>query len=181
MRIRNKAEMYSLLHAGLLGNRFRIWDSETGLLRAVREGFNWLVGVRYVGVPGLPYYHHLTPHDAIALVKRLDVRYPVRYYEASPDQFITIQGEISEYDHGYAVEWSTVRTHMRAALAQEHFSNFSHRIPAIVREHFNEPSYQDLLWLFDTYPGCTVEFTCYETLVGELRGRNTVVWEVRHY
>ena len=173
--------MYKYLEAGLFGNRFRIWYTIEDMLQAVEDGFDWLVGVRFVGVPGLPYYHHKTPQEAIYIANNTDIKYPPVFYEASPDQFITIQGEITDYPHGYGVEWSTVKTHMRAALAAERLSDFNYHIPAIIRKHFNDSSYQDLLWLFDTYPGCTIEFTCYETIVGQLPGRNTVLWECRHY
>lgn len=182
-KITDKTQMYDLLARGLLGNRFRIWDTEKSYKAAVDAGFDWLVGVRCVGVPGLPYYHHKTYEEATAIGSMLRKEYgcPVRYYEASPDQFITIQGEITDYVHGYGVEYSTEKTHMRAALAQERISVFDIRIPAIIRKYFNEPSLEDLYYIFNTYPGCTVEFTAYEILVGELPSHNVVIWEVRHY
>jgi len=181
--IKNKSEMYDLLQRGLLGNRFRIWDSEESFKAAVDAGFDWLVGVRVVGVPGLPYFHHKTYEEAIEIGAQLkkQYNYPVRYYEASPDPFITIQGEIHDYPHGYGVEYSTAKTHMRAAFAQERLSVFNTHMPAVVQRFFNEPALEDLYWVFDQYPGSVYEFTAYDILVGELPGRNVVCWEVRNY
>jgi len=175
--------MYSMLSKGLFGNRFRIWNTADEMMYAVDEGFDWLVGLRCIGRPGLPYVHHLEPRQALLLATPLCNAYncDVRYYEGSPDQFITIQGEITDYPHGYGVEWSHQQTHMREALSIQRFSTFSPRMPAIIRHHFNESSYNDLVYLLDTYPGCTIEFTCYEILVGNIPGRNTVIWECRHY
>lgn len=175
--------MYELLTCGAFGNRFRIWKTESEFLAAINNGYDWLVGLRCVGQPGLPYIHHITPEQALSLAPSLRKAHncDVRFYEASPDQFITIQGEISDYPHGYAVEWSHQKTHMRAALATQRLSDFSPRIPAIIRHHFNEPSLDDLLDIFRLFPGCTVEFTCYEIILGQLSGRNTIIWEVRHY
>ena len=183
MQITTKTQMYDLLSNGTFGNRFRIWNTAEEMLEAVDNGFDWLVGLRCVGQPGLPYVHHLEPAQAIRLSIPLQETYQcgIRFYEASPDQFITIQGEITDYPHGYGVEWSHQKTHMREALSLQRFCDFSPRIPAIIRHHFNEPSYNDLIYLFDTYPNCTIEFTCYEILVGDLPGRNTVILECRHY
>lgn len=183
MRIETKVQMYELLTAGRFGNSFRVWDSEEAFLQAVEDGFDWLVGVRCVGPPGLPYHHHKTPLEAVEIGLRLkrEYRCPVRYYEASPDQYITIQGEIGDLPYGYVVEYSTIKTHMRAAFAQERLTEFSYRMPSIIRRHFNEASLGDLYSIFEQCPESVVEFTAYESLIGELKGRNVCIWECRHY
>jgi hypothetical protein len=42
-------------------------------------------------------------------------------------------------------------------------------------------SYEEFLMLGELYPGAVIEFTSYEIVLGNLKGRNTVVWEVRNY
>ena len=183
MRIRNKIQMYEHLEKGLFGNRFRIWNSEEEFRRAVDEGFDWLVGVRMVGKPGLPYFHHKTYEEAVEIGRRLkkEYGYPVRYYEASPDQFITIQGEFVEDDMGPMLEWSRAKTHMRAALAAERNMLYGPGARLVLKRHLSDGSYQDFLALGELYPGAVIEFTAYDIFVGDIPGRNAVIWECRHY
>lgn len=181
--IQNKAQMYQLLESGCFGNRFRIWSSAEEMRAAVAAGFDWLVGVRCIGCPGLPYYHHKTPEEGIAIGERLirELGYPVRYYEASPDQFITIQGEFVEEDAGPMLEWSTVKTHMRAAFAQERNMLYGPGARLVLKRMLSEGSYDDFLALGKQFPNAVIEFTAYEIFVGDTPGRNHVIWEVRHY
>lgn len=186
MRISNKTRMYELLEQSFLGNRFRIWKSEQEYTAAVEAGFEGLVGVRCVGTVGLPYFHHKTYEEAIKIGRRLkeEYRFPVRYYEASPDEFILIQGEFVEADHGPMLEWSTARTHMREALAQERHTMFGLGVRLLLKSVLTENSYNDLLVLGQIYPNAIIEFTAYEIFVGDQElfpGRNHVVWECRHY
>ena len=183
MIIRTKVQMYDLLKVGAFGNRFRIWDTEEEFKAAVDAGFDWLVGVRIVGVPGLPYYHHKTYDEAVEIGQRLKAKYgyPVRYYEASPDPFITIQGEFVEADMGPMLEWSTVKTHMRAAFAAERLMAFGPQARLVLKRVLSEGSYEDFLALGELFPNATIEFTAYEIFVGDIPGRNAVIWEVRHY
>jgi len=181
--ITSKTQMYKLLKDGTFGNRFRIWDTEEEFKAAVDAGFDWLVGVRVVGVPGLPYFHQKTYEEAIEIGARLKAEYgfPVRYYEASPDQHITIQGEFVEADMGPMLEWSTVKTHMRAAFAAERLMAFGPGARLILRHTLSEGSYHDFLALGELFPDAIIEFTAYDIFVGDIPGRNAVIWEVRHY
>lgn len=51
----------------------------------------------------------------------------------------------------------------------------------IVKDNFWGASYDDLQVLFEEYPDHVVEFTCYDCFYGILKGRNSVIWEVRNY
>lgn len=181
--IRSKRQMYELLKMGAFGNRFRIWDTEEEFRAAVDAGFDWLVGVRCVSNPGLPYYHHKTYDEAVAIGAELKEKYccEVRYYEASPDPHITIQGEFVEDDMGPMLEWSTAKTHMRAAFAQERNMLCGPGARLVLRRTLSEGSYQDFLALGELYPNATIEFTAYDIFVGDIPGRNAVIWEVRNY
>lgn len=182
----SKARMYSMLKAGALGNVFPVWETADEFMRAVAGGFSGLVGVRSMGPPGLPYFTQLQPSEALRVGTQLTAEhgYPVRYYEASPDHRITIQGEFSEGpngDLGAVLEYSRARTHMRAALAQERIIVIGPGARLVLKSYLSEASYEDFLALGERFPGAVIEFTAYETFVGELPGRNHVVWEVRSY
>jgi hypothetical protein len=175
--------MYDMLKAGAFGNRFRIWDTDEEFKAAVDNGFNSLVGVRAVGKPGLPYFHHKTYDEAIKIGKemRKSCGCEIRYYEASQDQHITIQGEFIEHDSGAMLEWSTAKTHMRAAFKIERRSMFGPGARLLLKHALSDGSYQDFLALGELFPNAVIEFTAYRILVGNIPGRNAVIWEVRHY
>jgi len=182
MNIRSKKHMLKLFYENKLGNRLQVWHTKEDLLKSVDDGFDGLIGIRYIGKPGLPYYHHKTPEGAIEIIDNINTtKYPVLFFEASQDQYIIFQGEITEYPWGYGLEYTTKRTHMRVAFKQERKSIFSNRIPSIIQANFNKQSLDDLLLLFKEYPYSTIEFSCYEILVGIFSGRNVCHWEVRHY
>lgn len=181
--IRSKAQMYKLLKAGIFGNRFRIWDTEDEYKAAIDAGFDGLVGVRCAGPPGLPYFHHKLYEEAVEIGRTLRRVHscPVKYYEASPDQFIRIQGEFVEADMGPMLEWSTVKTHMRAALAQERNMLFGPGARLVLKRTLSDGSYDDFLVLGELFPNAVIEFTAYDVFVGNIPGRNAVCWECRSY
>jgi len=177
--VSDKQHMYYLLSRGAFGNRFHIWENVDDF---ERSGFRGLCGVRCSDQPGAPYYHHLTPHQALwtASVFEEAGYHPV-IYEASPDQWITFQGEILETEVGLYLVYSRLKTHMRAALAGESIHVFGIVAKDLLREKLSASSYEDLQSIFDNYPSHVVEFTAYEVFVGCLKGRNAVIWEVRNY
>lgn len=190
LEVPNKEDMWRRMGLGQFGNRLCTWENELDFLKAVANGFSGRVGVRCVGRPGVKYrvpgYEHhtqLSPVDALGLGRVFQRLYncPVRYYESSPDELITVQGEIIDAPHGFAVEYTYVQTYLRAAFKVQRLSDFHWVVPALIRRHFNAASYDDLMQLFDLFPGCAVEFSCYSQNVGMLPGRNTIVWEVRCY
>jgi len=186
----DKEDMWRRMALGQFGNRFETWETEIDFLKAVTNGFNGLIGVRCVGKPGVEYripgYEHhtqLSPTEALGLGRKYRQLYncPVRYYESSPDHLLTVQGEIIDAPHGFAVEYTYAKTYLRAAFKEQRLSNFHWVVPALIRKYFNAASYDDLMQLFDLFPGCAVEFSCYSQNVGTLPGRNTIFWEVRNY
>jgi hypothetical protein len=175
--------MYRMLKSSYFGNRFRIFDNEKEFIDAVENGFDRFVGVRCAGKPGLPYYHHKTFVEAISIGRRLREKFgcDVKYYECSPDEHIILQGEYCESELGSMLEWSSIRTHMREAFSLERNSLLGPGARLILKRVMSEGSYDDLMELCRLYPGSIIEFTVYEIFVGNLKGRNVVVWEVRNY
>jgi hypothetical protein len=50
-----------------------------------------------------------------------------------------------------------------------------------LRRYLDSSSYDDLMDLVETFPEHVIEFGAYETNLGNIPGRNTVIWEVRKY
>ena len=124
-----------------------------------------------------------TYEEAIEIARDYREQFGCRvvYYEASPDQHITFQGEFVESDHGPMLEYSRAKTAMRDALKKERILVFGPGARLVLKSYLSEASYEDFLALGQLYPDCVIEFTAYEVFVGDIPGRNAVVWEVRNY
>jgi hypothetical protein len=176
--ITSKTQMYALLRRGAFGNTFQIWDNADDF---AASGFRDLVGVRCSNKPGAPYYPHLTPHQGLMMAALVEERglEPV-IYEASPDQLITLQGELADFSEGFQLTYSTRRCSMREALREPSFAS-GKRAELLVRRAVTASDWADIEAIFTTWPGHVVEFTAYSSPVGNLRGRRAIVWEVRSY
>jgi hypothetical protein len=51
----------------------------------------------------------------------------------------------------------------------------------LIREAMTPSSYDDWLMLIDRYPGHVLEVSIYDRCLGDVPGRNALVWEVRRY
>lgn len=107
--------------------------------------------------------------------------------ETAPDDRATLQGEIrrgafgweffgaerSREDFGRMIR---MRDALRVARSYQGLI-----VLFLLRKHLSPPSYDDLMELVDLFPDAVVEFSAYDRELGERRGRNTIIWEVRNY
>jgi len=100
--------------------------------------------------------------------------------ESAPDERLAIQGELVLRPEGLALFYSTAKTKMRIAM-QQGTQAFGLKATMLLRHYCTPPSYDDLMALLERYPDSAIEFSVYEMNLGDCRGRNTVVWEVRNY
>ena len=181
--IKNKAQMYRLYSGGAFGNKLRTWDSMEDLLLS---GYTGSVTARYVGDSGGGLAHYRIPVNKVPLFEQecrdrgLEVG-RIRYNESAPDDRLLIQGEVMRDHRGLVLRYSRLKTMMRKALSED--TNHAQGITAqfLLKAYLTWLSYNDIMELLDQYEGHVVEFSAYEMLVGDCRGRNTVVWEVRAY
>lgn len=180
-KIRNKIEMYDLYERGDFGNRFECWPSLDALIQSDHPGpFN--IRHKTLGLSGW-IYMNLSRSQLIQTVRDKNLR-PYECHFTAGDQadarYRTFQGEVQEDEHGWSLHYSFARLPMRPALAEH--GAFAQGLAArwLIRRFMDAPSYENLLDLFDRYPGHVVEFTCFSRKVGVL-GWNTVYWEVRSY
>jgi hypothetical protein len=174
--ITSKQQMYALKFRHAFGNTLRTWRTERALLDS---GFTGHLGLRCVGKPGGPFVHPLTVVQALKAAPQLRARgYTVLFCEAAPDHLITIQGEFADYSDGYWLTYSRQKSNMR--IAMQHPQHACGRYAEmLVHSNVSAADWEDFLALFEKWPEHVLEFTAFETPVGQLRGRHAVVWELR--
>lgn len=98
-----------------------------------------------------------------------------------PDERLTIQGEIINHYNGLNLLYSKIKKPMNLALAecQEYAKGLKAQL--ILKYFLSPSSYSDLEVLLEKYSESAIEFSTYSIPVGNIPGRNTVIWEVRNY
>ena len=177
--IRTKNEFLSLWRAGKLGNRLRTWKT---LDEA--EGYDGLFSIRD-GRPNSNLCRYNVPRDgidrAVAEMTALGGR-GLYFGEMAPDHRLTIQGEFLDGEqHGQvfnrSLTYSTEKTQMKRVTQWRHTEGAA--AVAILRSYLDGNSYDDLLTLQTKYPDHVIEFSAYECCLGDVPGRNTIIWELR--
>ena len=77
--------------------------------------------------------------------------------------------------------YTKVKKPMNIALKEKEISVNDLKAIMILKGNLSSSSYSDLETLLETFPDSVVEFSTYSILVGNIKGRNTVIWEVRNY
>lgn len=183
MRVETKKQAFGLFHSGRLGNKFRTWDSVRDF---VYSGYAGMASIRYKGtVTGKAWIAYNVPHDQVAAKAKEWIGEGadpmlIVVNESAPDERLAIQGELIHTINGLAFFHSTRKEKMRTAMiyGKQAYGLASY---GLLRRYCTPSSYDDLMELLELYPDSAIEFSVYEMNVGDRRGRNTVIWEVRNY
>jgi len=178
--IRKRVEVPFWL-AGGFGNKLRAWRSAEAF---IRDGCPCTVMLRYISNRGGqgPCEYPVAGGDVAERVKVWTARGmdPERLWlnEMAPDHRLCINGELRDDWYFYH---SRLKLPMREALRKggAHMQGLQTRYT--LQTLMTPASWSDLTALLELYPGHIVELSVYEVLLGDLRGRNTIVWEVRNY
>lgn len=183
-RVGSKERNFELFRGGAYGNRMRTWRSLEEL-RA--SGYRRPVTMRYAGAAGggrcvynvnqkdLPDWIRIWARNGSEESR-------IFFNESTPDHLALMQGEIVADERvGYALIWSRVARPMREALRDGARNHLGPGALLIVKAAMDPASYEDFLALLERHPGAAIEFSVFRVNVGDLRGRNTVFWEVRNY
>lgn len=101
--------------------------------------------------------------------------------EMAPHNDGTLQGEVQETSKGLYLHYTFAKLPMREAFEVQSLDSFNLQAKHLIKGYMNQKSQDWLDHLLTTYPGHTVEFTCFTRCWGNLEGYNTVFWEVRNY
>ena len=183
MKVNSKRENYLLMAKGVFGNKLRTWYSLDAFLWDWRKGFEGTVTIRYSGKEGGRFcmYNVNDIAGAIisAIVKGADEQLFI-INESAPDTRLLIQGELMHNENGYVLFYSTEKGKMRDML-KNGVHAFGLQAKMLLQKYLFPSSYDDVQELLDKFPDSVIEFSAYDTTVGDCIGRNTVIWEVRNY
>ncbi|MBI2103253.1 hypothetical protein HYT55_05395 [Candidatus Woesearchaeota archaeon] len=182
MEILRKEDQYRLWHGGVFGNKLRTWNSYGEVMGS---GYQGTVTMRYRGSAGGGFVRYEVPLDQILPVQE-EWRNAgaqealITFNESAPDSQLVLQGEVMHDHRGYVFFHSDEKKKMRDALRQgRHVEGLQAKL--LLEETMTPSSYADLEALFDIYSDSVVELSVYEFCLGNIPGRNMVVWEVRNY
>lgn len=180
MIIQNKRTFYRLSKMGVLGNRSPMYDTIGDALNSISPN----IGFREMGKAG---------GGAATIVHRSFARSMYNQWKqrgrsfimdgAAPNHRTTLLGEICRTTMGWegfmAVE---PRMAMRPAISLGLLKpQRGLRVKLLIDKFMDPSSRDDIDQLFELYPDSTIEFSCFDTLVGDLKARNTLIWEIRNY
>ena len=70
---------------------------------------------------------------------------------------------------------------MNQALAEKELHVWELDAEFLLKRNLFSSSYSDITRLLKEFPKSIIEFSSYRVSVGNLMGRNTVIWEVRNF
>jgi len=184
--IKNKKECYALYEAGLFGNKALTWNSYKEILESGwSEGVCMRAKKKMINRKNVVYDLHLK--DVPKKIKEWE-RHGVKENEISfnqslPNHKILIQGELTRANEPYDLFllYSTIKKPTNLALAEEERNASGTLAKTILESCLSPSSYSDMESLLEQFPLSMIEFGSYKIPVGNIPGRNTLIWEVRNY
>jgi hypothetical protein len=180
----NKRIHYQTYSSGFYGTKLRIWGTYDSYVESEFSGF---VVIRYLGKGGGKYcYYNVRKEDVINKINyilkdggELD---RITINEQAPDQHIVLQGEYwNGAENINYFMYSDLKSQMRDALKRKKLYSIGYRT-LVMFEYFMTPSsYADFNVLCELFPDHVIELSIYSICVGDIKGRNVLVWEVRKY
>jgi hypothetical protein len=182
----NKRQNYNLWQSGAFGNKLRAWRSveewrASGFqgsisLRCLRANPNGSRGLCVYDVDSAEVEFWINELIQKTFVRRGDIM----VNESAPDEAVVLQGEyLNELQGG--LYYSRAQRKMRDALLLAPEGALGLRADMLLRGAMTPSSYEDWRVLLDQYPGHVLEVSIYDRCLGDIPGRNALVWEVRRY
>jgi len=181
-----KRENLRRIELGLYGNRLRTWRT-LGDLRA--SGWAGLVTIRTLMGGGGPCVYDVPALSVGFVVEALGLpERDVYFNQGAVDSSVIIQGEylndvvrVDGRTFDGVLLFSTVKLKMRDALRAESRTVYGLAGQTALRAEMTPSSWADFEALLELYPSHVLEVSVYAGTVGDVPGRNAVVWEVRRY
>ncbi len=182
----SKRQNFRLWQSGAFGNKLRAWPTITDWEESNYYGPVVLrVLTRECGGPCAFDIPRFAVRDTRHSIKFRD--YPddaIMVNEMAPNHFVRLQGEYAnEILAGHAGYFfhSRLAGVMPAALRVCGAHAFGLAADLMIREAMAPASYEDWRMLLDQYPNHVLEVSIFDRCLGDIPGRNALVWEVRRY
>lgn len=184
--ISNKYKALDLVLSGSFGNRLRFWKTYEDI---IQDGYTGKVSIRTL-IGGNGKCKYACSLDQIEpIIKSWDLPKEFVYFnEDAPDHRIVLQGEYLNTLVTYNGQlrdgvflYSTLKTKMRTALHTLSNTVYGYYAKDLIRQHMTASSWSDFEVLLDQYPDHVLEVSIYDICLGDIKGRNSLVWEVRRY
>jgi hypothetical protein len=185
-----KSQNYRLWQGGAYGNKLRAWRS---VAEWKASGFSGMVVLRILmSQGGGPCRYNLRPDEVEPIVAEWIAQGitqdQIMVNEGASDLSVLVQGEYlnsvySGFGHacwGYFI-YSRVKAQMRDALKAASAVIHGLQTDHLLKSTMTPSSYSDWLLLLQQYPNHALEVSIYEKCLGDIPGRNALVWEVRKY
>lgn len=172
MRVKSKRQMKRLQARGAFGNCVRQWDS---LDDAVADGYRGPFYLRGNETMCSRKAFEVDLKTARSLVRPTDT-----IYEAPPNEWRVVQGEIMRGVDGLYWHASTAQMPLRTALIEYGVIRTGLDALCDLRRLLCPSSVDEVFDLLDDYDGHIVEFTEFDRPIGT-HHRHLLVWEVRDY
>ena len=178
-----KCWSYVLYHNGILGNKPLTWNS---LEEIAQSKWNGKVSIRSKkGIARSKTEFNKTYKQAEQIVKQWTKEginlADITFNQSMPEEDLALQGEVMMLPGGLYLYGSFVKKPMNLALAEKSFSVQGSPAVYLIQKHLFPASREDMDRLLNQFPDNALEFSAYNTEVGDLPGRNTIFWEVRNY
>jgi hypothetical protein len=105
----------------------------------------------------------------------------IAFNQSMPNKHLLIQGEVMITEKGLTLFYTLAKKPMNLGFQEHSAHAFGLQAKMILEKYFYPSTLSDIQALFDNFPDSIIEFSCYSVPVGNIPGRNTVIWEVRNY
>jgi hypothetical protein len=177
--ISSKQQFYQIQKLGLF-NTPRYWD------RLEDVDTDSTLTARNVKNPGSKTYYLKT----LSQMKQIFRRVPQENYtflENPPDGFRSIQGEFTRLNGNWYLKYNRSQGTLGESLPVDHTITTGAYAMRLLRDNLDGASFEDMMLITDMFGDRynvetpVIEFSAYTIPIGQLRGRNTIIWEVRSY
>jgi len=182
-RIETKSKCYSLFEKGIFGNKALTWNSYEEMINSSWKG---LISIRSKkGILRSQTRFNILKEKVKEEMEKMKMENikieDITFNQSMPDNHLLIQGEIMLTERGLYLLYTTVKKPMNQGLAEQTLHAFGLNAKMILEKNLYTSSLADIYALLEIYPDSVIEFSSYSIPVGNIKGRNAVIWEVRNY
>ena len=185
-RVANKRKFYEMYELGLFGNKPLTWKSRQEILDS---GWKGKVCIRAGGSRNGMKRSRVGYNIPLAnlkskieqLVQKGIPESDLFFNQSMPDRNLTFQGELMRGIGGLNLHYTYVKKPMNKALKISSYNTQGLEAKMLLQKHLSPSSLSDIYCLLDIFPESIIEFSAYRIPVGNIPGRNTIIWEVRNY